>query len=64
MLQESEVEPGMLTVEEVIELYAGYYPDPLPLDEMIDVVGLTEQPIGAGRRSRVGSGVVSTSRSG
>jgi ABC-2 type transport system ATP-binding protein len=38
--------PGVerfLTVEEVIELHRGYYPDPLPLDEIIELVGLSEK---------------------
>ncbi|HEU4480249.1 MAG TPA: ABC transporter ATP-binding protein [Actinomycetota bacterium] len=39
VLQETGVEP-YLTVAEVIELYRGYYPHPLPLDEIISVVGL------------------------
>jgi ABC-2 type transport system ATP-binding protein len=47
VLQTTGVEP-YLTVEETIELFRGYYPHPLPLDEIIDVIGLTEQ-----RRTRV-----------
>lgn len=47
VLQKTGVEP-YLTVEETIELFRGYYPDPLPLDEVIDVVGLEKN-----RRSRV-----------
>ncbi|CAN5630000.1 ABC transporter ATP-binding protein [soil metagenome] len=39
VLQETGVEP-FLTVEEAIELYRGYYPNPSPLDQVIDVVGL------------------------
>jgi ABC-2 type transport system ATP-binding protein len=39
VLQETGVE-RFLTVAEVIELYRGYYPDPLALDEIIEVVGL------------------------
>jgi ABC-2 type transport system ATP-binding protein len=42
VLQETGVEP-YLTVEEVIEMFRGYYPDPLPLDEIIEVVELTEK---------------------
>jgi ABC-2 type transport system ATP-binding protein len=42
VLQETGVE-RFLTVSEVIELYRGYYPDPLPLDEVIEVVGLQEK---------------------
>jgi ABC-2 type transport system ATP-binding protein len=47
VLQETGVEP-YLTVEETIELYRGYYPNPRPLEEVLDLVGLTEQ-----RRVRV-----------
>ena len=32
-----------LTVEEAVQQYRGYYPRPLPLDEILDVVGLSEQ---------------------
>ncbi len=42
VLQETGVEP-YLSVEETVELFRGYYPDPLPLDEVLEVVGLTEQ---------------------
>ena len=42
VLQETGVEP-YLTVEEVIELFRGYYPDPLPLDEIIEIVELQEK---------------------
>ncbi|MFN2388180.1 MAG: ABC transporter ATP-binding protein [Actinomycetota bacterium] len=47
VLQETGVEP-FLTVEEVIEQYRGYYPQPRPLDEIVEVVGLQEK-----RRARV-----------
>ena len=47
VLQETGVEP-YLTVEETIELYRGYYPNPRALDEVLALVGLTEQ-----RRTRV-----------
>ena len=47
VLQETGVEP-FLTVEEVIDLYRGYYPGSRPLDEIIEVVGLEEK-----RRERV-----------
>lgn len=39
-------QPGVekyLTVSEIIDLFRGYYPAPLPLDEIIDVVGLNEK---------------------
>jgi ABC-2 type transport system ATP-binding protein len=42
VLQETGVEP-FLTVEETIELYRGYYPNPLSVDEVIEVVGLGEK---------------------
>ncbi|HVM35958.1 MAG TPA: ABC transporter ATP-binding protein [Actinomycetota bacterium] len=42
VLQETGVEP-YLTVAEAVELYAGYYPNPRPVDEVIDIVGLNEQ---------------------
>ena len=42
VLQESEV-PGMLSVREALDLYAGYYPAPRPVQETIDRVGLAEQ---------------------
>ena len=40
VLQESSPEPG-LTVRECLELYAGYYAAPRPIDETIALVGLT-----------------------
>jgi ABC-2 type transport system ATP-binding protein len=42
VLQETGVEP-YLTVEETVELYRGYYPNPRPLDEVLELVDLTEQ---------------------
>jgi ABC-2 type transport system ATP-binding protein len=42
VLQSTSME-GYLTVEEVIDLFRGYYPCPRPLDEVIEVVGLTEK---------------------
>ena len=39
VLQETGVEP-YLTVEEVIELFRGYYPNPRPLEELLALVGL------------------------
>jgi ABC-2 type transport system ATP-binding protein len=39
VLQESSSEPG-LTVRECLELYAGYYDNPRPIDETIALVGL------------------------
>jgi ABC-2 type transport system ATP-binding protein len=42
VLQETGVEP-FLTVAEAVELYRGYYPNPRPADEIIEVVGLGEK---------------------
>ena len=47
VLQTTGVEP-YLSVEETIDLFRGYFPDPLPLDEILEVIGLGEQ-----RRTRV-----------
>ncbi|MEX0682593.1 MAG: ABC transporter ATP-binding protein [Dehalococcoidia bacterium] len=41
VLQSTSIQP-YLTVEETIELFRGYYPRPLPLDELIEIVGLGE----------------------
>ena len=42
MLQESEP-PGLLTVREAIDLFAGYFPHPLDTGATIEQVGLTTQ---------------------
>ncbi|MFP5297902.1 MAG: ABC transporter ATP-binding protein [Actinomycetota bacterium] len=42
VLQETGVE-RYLSVAEVIELYGGYYPNPLPVDEVVEVVGLGDK---------------------
>ena len=42
VLQETGVEP-YLTVAEVIDLFRGYYPNPLPVDEIVELVGLQEK---------------------
>ena len=42
VLQDTAMEP-YLTVEEVIQLFRGYYPRPRPLDEIIQLVGMAEQ---------------------
>ena len=42
MLQSWQVEPA-LTVRESLEQFAGYYPRPLPVDEVVRLVGLEEQ---------------------
>ena len=51
VLQSSRVEP-QLTVRECLELYAGYYPAPRAVQEVIELVGLT-------RRSEVRGGQLS-----
>jgi len=47
VLQECRL-PSLLTVREAMDMYAGYYPAPRPVEETIDLVGLTEQ---AGQRA-------------
>jgi ABC-2 type transport system ATP-binding protein len=47
VLQSTGVDP-YLTVRETVALYAGYYPSPRDVDEVIDLVGLAEK-----RRTRV-----------
>ena len=47
VLQSTSVEP-YLSVEETINLFRGYYPHPLPLEQILEVIGLREQ-----RRIRV-----------
>jgi ABC-2 type transport system ATP-binding protein len=42
VLQNSRVEP-QLTVRECLELYAGYYPSPRPVHEVIELVGLKQK---------------------
>ncbi|HEX6845096.1 MAG TPA: ABC transporter ATP-binding protein [Actinomycetota bacterium] len=42
VLQSTGVDP-FLTVRETVDLYAGYYPSPRGVDEVIDVVGLAEK---------------------
>lgn len=42
MLQESGV-PGMLKVEEIVELFGSYYPAPLPATQAIAMAGLQEK---------------------
>lgn len=42
VLQETALET-LLTVRESLELYAGYYSAPRPVDEVIELVGLTEK---------------------
>ena len=47
VIQSTSVEP-YLSVEETINLFRGYYPHPLPLEQVLEVIGLREQ-----RRTRV-----------
>jgi ABC-2 type transport system ATP-binding protein len=49
VLQSSQV-PGLLTAREALELFAGYYPAPRPVDETLALVGLTEQAERRGAR--------------
>ncbi len=42
VLQTTSVD-GYLSVAETVNLFRGYYPDPLPLDVVLDATGLTEQ---------------------
>jgi ABC-2 type transport system ATP-binding protein len=42
VLQSTGVDP-FLEVHETVALYAGYYPHPRPVDEVLEVVGLTEK---------------------
>src|SRR4051812_44871051 len=42
VLQESEPDPG-LTVREALELYAGYYRRPLPIDATLELVQLGDR---------------------
>ncbi|MGH2773394.1 MAG: ABC transporter ATP-binding protein [Actinomycetota bacterium] len=42
VLQETGIEP-FLTVSEALELYRGYYPNPRPVQEVIEVVGLQDK---------------------
>ncbi|HET7236282.1 MAG TPA: ABC transporter ATP-binding protein [Actinomycetota bacterium] len=42
VLQSTGIDP-YLTVRETVELYAGYYPSPMDVDEAVAIVGLTEK---------------------
>ena len=67
VLQELAVEP-FLTVRQVLERNAGYYPAPRPIEEVIELVGLSEKVEarvktlsgGQQRRLDVGLGIVAT----
>jgi ABC-type multidrug transport system ATPase subunit len=62
VLQSTGVEP-YLTVEEAIEMYRGYYPGPLPLDAVIEAVGLEGERgtrvnrLSGGQRRRLDVGI-------
>jgi ABC-2 type transport system ATP-binding protein len=53
VLQECRL-PSLLTVRESLEMYAGYYPSPRPVDETIELVGLTDAA--TQRNSRLSGG--------
>jgi len=53
VLQQAGVE-RFLKVEEVLELYRGYYPNPRPLDEVLAMVGLEEKGASLVRRLSAG----------
>jgi ABC-2 type transport system ATP-binding protein len=42
VLQSTSIDP-YLTVSETIDMYRGYFPEPRPVDEIIEVIGLTEK---------------------
>ncbi len=42
VLQSTGIDP-FLTVRETVGLYAGYYPEPRPIDEVVELVGLAEK---------------------
>jgi ABC-2 type transport system ATP-binding protein len=52
VLQELAV-PPLLTVRELLEMYRGYYPKPRAIDEILELVGLTDR---AGARVKTLSG--------
>ncbi len=53
VLQESAPE-AWLTVRECLSMYAGYYPDPLPVGRALELVGLTDKA--GGRCDRLSGG--------
>ncbi|HTS95689.1 MAG TPA: ABC transporter ATP-binding protein [Streptosporangiaceae bacterium] len=53
VLQESAPE-AWLTVRECVSMYAGYYPNPLPVGRALDLVGLTDKA--GGRCDRLSGG--------
>ena len=67
VLQETALEP-LLTVRESLELYAGYYRDPMPPDELIELVGLGDSAdvragrLSGGQRRRLDVGIAMSGR--
>jgi ABC-2 type transport system ATP-binding protein len=62
VMQESTPDPG-LTVAESLTLYSGYYTTPLPVDEVLAIVGLSDQSsqratrLSGGQRRRLDLGL-------
>jgi ABC-2 type transport system ATP-binding protein len=62
VLQQSELNP-LLTVKETHQMFAGYYPNPRDVDEVIDLVGLGEKrdarvkTLSGGQKRRLDLGV-------
>lgn len=67
VLQETALEP-LLTVRESLELYAGYYRDPMPPDEVVGLVGLGDSAdvragrLSGGQRRRLDVGIAMSGR--
>ncbi|MFZ9669174.1 MAG: ABC transporter ATP-binding protein [Solirubrobacterales bacterium] len=67
VLQETALEP-LLTVRESLELYAGYYRDPMPPDEVVGLVGLGNSAdvragrLSGGQRRRLDVGIAMSGR--
>ena len=59
VVTQSTADRTMLSVREILRLYAAYYADPLPVDEVIEAVGLAEKAtarittLSGGQRRRV-----------
>lgn len=63
VLQEAAVDEEF-SIRELTRLYAGFFPAPLPVDEVIDLVGLVDKAERASGRCRAGGGAVPTWRCG
>ena len=67
VLQETALEP-LLTVRESLELYAGYYRDPMQPDEVVELVGLGDSAdvragrLSGGQRRRLDVGIAMSGR--